>query len=152
MADSTFDATLEEVPGGGAFVELPAEVIARIGGRKVRVRGTVNGTTFQSSTMPTREGGAHLGLHKATRLAAGISFGDRVSLEVERDDAVRTVEVPPELERALAAEPSLRETFEGLSFTNRRELAEAITGAKREDTRDRRLAQTLEHLRQRRDA
>jgi hypothetical protein len=152
MAGSRFDATLREVPGGGAFVELPAEVITRLGGRKTRVRGTVNGTAFKSSTMPTRDGGANLGLHKATREAAGVAFGDRVTLEIELDDAVRTVEMPPQLERALASEPGLREAFDGLSFTNRREMAEAIAGAKREDTRARRLTQALEQLRQRRGA
>ena len=152
MEGSTFEATLEEVPGGGAFVELPAEVIARLGGRKVRIRGTVNGTPFRSSTMPTREGGARLGVHKATRQAVGIASGDRVSMEIELDDAVRRVEIPPDLERALAAEPGLREAFDALSFTDRRELVEAIVGAKREETRNRRLAQALEQLRRQRDS
>lgn len=147
MGLSSFEAVLQEMPGGGAGVDLPPEVIAQLGGRKVRVRGRVNGTAFRSSTMPIPGGGARLGLHRATREVVGIAFGDRVSLEVELDDSLRTVAVPPELKRALDAEPELRDAFDALSFTNRREMAEAIAGAKREDTRDRRLAQALQRLR-----
>ncbi|MBE4749174.1 YdeI/OmpD-associated family protein [Corallococcus sp. ZKHCc1 1396] len=40
--------------------------------------------------------------------------------------------------------------LDGLAFTHRKEFAQAITEAKREETRERRVAQTLETLRARR--
>ena len=60
----------------------------------------------------------------------------------------RPVVVPPELAAALEAEPAARRTFEGLSPSGQREYAEHIAGAKREETRLRRLERSLELLRE----
>jgi hypothetical protein len=57
MSRSSFQAALEAGPGGGALVRLPAEVVASLGGTRVRVRGTLDGVDFRSSTMPTGGGG-----------------------------------------------------------------------------------------------
>ena len=52
------------------------------------------------------------------------------------------------LASALAADPQAKAAFDALSFTHRKEYARAIAEAKREETRDRRVAQTLEKLRE----
>jgi uncharacterized protein YdeI (YjbR/CyaY-like superfamily) len=54
--------------------------------------------------------------------------------------------VPDDLRKALARNVAARKTFEGFSPSNRREYIEWLVEAKREDTRSRRLAQTLEWL------
>ena len=71
----------------------------------MRVFGTVNGVAFRSSTMPYR-GGFYLGLHKATREAAGVGFGDPLEIEITRDDSPRVLALPAELEAAFADEPA----------------------------------------------
>jgi hypothetical protein len=145
MTAPRFEGTLEPARGGGAFVSLPAEVLARLGGgTRLRVRGTLNGVGFRSSTMPTGGGAACLGVHRATREAA---LGDTVVVEIEVDDAPWEVELPAELAGALASEPSLRAAFEGLAPSRRRELASSVAGAKREDTRARRVVRIVEQLR-----
>jgi uncharacterized protein YdeI (YjbR/CyaY-like superfamily) len=68
-------------------------------------------------------------------------------VELERDDTPREVEVPPELQTELDADDAARDAFEKLSFSHRREYAEWIAEAKRADTRERRIAKTLERLR-----
>ena len=73
--------------------------------------------------------------------------GDRVTVELELDAAPREVEPPSDLAAALDAEPRLRAFFDGLSFTHRREYAEWVTDAKREETRRRRVARAVEMLR-----
>ena len=55
-------------------------------------------------------------------------------------------EVPDDLSAALARNRKARATFEGFSASQRREYVEWIAGAKREETRARRLATTLEWL------
>jgi hypothetical protein len=148
MTAPRFEGTLEPARGGGAFVSLPAEVLARLGGgTRLRVRGTLNGVGFRSSTMPTGGGAACLGVHRATREAAGAALGDTVVVEIEVDDAPWEVELPAELAGALASEPSLRAAFEGLALSRRRELASSVAGAKREDTRARRVVRIVEQLR-----
>jgi hypothetical protein len=143
-----FDGTVEAARGGGAFVEIPAGALQALGGgSRFRVTGSVAGVDFASSTLPLGGGRVCVGLHKATREAAGIAVGDRVRLELERDVRPRTVDVPPALQEALAADPVARTAFGALSFSHRREYAEWIDEAKRDDTRERRVARTLERLR-----
>lgn len=92
--------------------------------------------------MPYR-GAFYLGVHKATREAAGVEIGDEVELELTRDDSPRLMEIPPELEAEFAAEPALRERFDALPFSRRRELAAPISEAKKAETRAARLEKAL---------
>lgn len=143
-----FRTTIEAATGGGAAAQIPPEVRDALGGnRQMRVTGTLNGLPFRSSTMPYR-GGFYVGVHKAAREAAGVDIGDEVTLTLVRDDSPRTLELAPELEAALADEPQLRERFDGLSFSRRRELADPIAEAKKPETRQARLEKALAALRQ----
>ena len=87
------------------------------------------------------------GVHKATRQEAVVDIGDVVEVEIERDVRPRELIVPDDLAAALASDAAAAEAFGRLSFTGRRELVEWVTSAKREDTRARRIAQTLDRLR-----
>jgi hypothetical protein len=145
---ATFAGTLEAARGGGAYVTLPGEVLAALGGgSRLRVTGTINGVDFASSTMPMGGGAVCLGVHKATRQAAGVDVGDRVDIVLERDDRPREVAVPADLAAALAADEPAATEFARLSFTHRREYTEWVEGAKKAETRARRVTQTLERLR-----
>ena len=68
-------------------------------------------------------------------------------VELERGDAPREVEVPRGTPEALDADPAARAIYDGFAFTHRREYAEWIAEAKREDTRTRRVARALEMIR-----
>lgn len=143
-----FEGTLQAGRGGGAFVELPAEVLTGLGGgTRFRVRGTIDGAGFASSAMAMGAGRVCVGVHKATRAAIGASLGDSLRLEVERDDRPRELVVPAELKEALGRDAEAGTTFEQLSATHRREYAEWIANAKRPETRRRRVGQALEMLR-----
>ncbi|MEP7020233.1 MAG: YdeI/OmpD-associated family protein [Pseudonocardiales bacterium] len=148
MTAEQFAGTLEAGPGGGAVVLLPGDVLKSLGGgSRFRVIGTLNGTPFASSTMSMGAGRVCLGMHKVTRETAGVAIGETVQVSVERDDSPRVLVIPADLGAALAADPAAAAAFERQSFTHRREWVESITSAKREETRARRLAQTLERLR-----
>src|SRR3954451_22194116 len=132
MTQLQFQGRLEAGPGGGAFVVLPAEVHTALGGGlRFRVRGVLNGVEFASSTMPMGGGRVCVGLHKATREAAAVELGERIRVELERDERERVVDVPPELQGALARDDAARQAFEGLSYSHRKEYADWIAGAKR---------------------
>ena len=88
-----------------------------------------------------------LGLTNAYRAEVGIVPGDELDVVMDRDDAPREVEVPPALQAVLDGDAVARAAYEKLSFTHRREYAQWIAEAKREETRDRRAARALEMLR-----
>ena len=58
----------------------------------------------------------------------------------------RTVKVPDDLARALRANSKARATFEGFTYSHKKEYVEWIEGAKRETTRANRLEQALEWM------
>jgi hypothetical protein len=88
-----FRAVVEAARGGGAVALIPPEVGAALGGnRQMRVTGSLQGTPFRSSTMPYR-GALYVGVHKATREAAGVAIGDQVEIAVVRDDSPRVLDL-----------------------------------------------------------
>jgi uncharacterized protein YdeI (YjbR/CyaY-like superfamily) len=54
--------------------------------------------------------------------------------------------VPPYFKKALKANPAAQATFEAFTYSHKKEYLEWITEAKTEETRQRRMAQTLEWL------
>ena len=136
-----FTATLEE-----RHVVVPLDPRALWGEARPPVAGTVNGVPFRTRLM-VYGGQTVLGLTNAIRAQAGLTTGDAVEIVIDRDDAPREVEVPPALQAVLDGDPDARRAFERLSFTHRREYAEWIAEAKRDQTRERRAAKALEMLR-----
>ena len=88
-----------------------------------------------------------LGLNREVREGAKAEAGYQVDLELELDTKPREVEVPPALAAALAADAEALAAFQKLSYTHRKEYARWVQEAKKDDTRDRRVAQALEMLR-----
>jgi predicted DNA-binding protein (MmcQ/YjbR family) len=116
---------------------------------KVRapVKVTLNGYTWRSTIAPM--GGAHgylIPLRKSNREAAGVSGGDTLNVTIELDTGKREITVPPDLLAALKRKPQAWTRWQQLSYTHRREHAEALTGAKKAETRTRRLAKILQDL------
>lgn len=110
---------------------------------RVPVRGTINGFPFRSSLMPM--GGSHyMAVNRAMREGAGCKAGDTVSVVMERDTAPRVVEIPAVLKKSMAGNKTAQANWKKYSFSNQKEMAIAITGAKREETRARRLARIME--------
>ena len=140
-----FDGVLESAGrGGGALIRIPFDLREAFGGVRVPVRVRVNGYEFRTTTA-VMGGKALIGLNKKVRDGAGVAVGDRVEVELERDNEPRTVEVPEAFAAALS-EAGLRDRFDGFSYTHRKEYVRWIEEAKREETRERRLVKAIELL------
>jgi hypothetical protein len=135
--------------GPAAAVVLDDEQVAVVGDRLKRfpVVATVNGYTWRT-TVTRMRGEFLLGCSREVREGAGVGAGDTVDVSIELDTKPREVDVPDELASALAGDPAAMAAFEALAFTHRKEYARWIDEAKREDTRDRRVTQALQMLRE----
>jgi Bacteriocin-protection, YdeI or OmpD-Associated/Domain of unknown function (DUF1905) len=129
-----------------AAIAPPVDVIEWFGTRaRVPIRGTINGFPFRSSLMPC--GNARMmPVNKTLCQGAGVQPGDFVEVVIERDNEERTVEAPPELRKELVKSKVAQANWEKMSFTNKKEMANAISGAKQEETRTRRLAKVMQVL------
>jgi hypothetical protein len=141
--------TTLERRGPAAAVVLDQEQVDALGegAKRFPVKVTVNGYSWRTSV--ARMGGEYLvGLNRAVRDAARVEAGDVVEAAIELDRAPREAEVPDALARALAGDPAAKAAFDSLAFTHRKEYARWVAEAKREETRERRVAQALEMLRE----
>ena len=134
-----------EARGPAAAAVLTSEQVEELGegAKRFPVRATANGHTWQT-TVTRMRGEFLLGLSREVREAVGAEAGDEVEIEVELDTGPRMVELPPALAEALDGDARARTAFEDLAPSHRKEFARWVGEAKRDETRQRRIAQTLE--------
>jgi hypothetical protein len=143
-----FTGELKGHGGNTAGFVVPDEIVEGLGGgRRPKVTVTVNGHTWRSS-IASMGGQMLLGVSVANRAAAGVQAGQVLDVDVELDTAVRTVDVPPLLAEALAADPDAKAAWDALSFSHQRAHAEPIVETKNEETRQRRVDRTMAKLRE----
>ena len=142
-----FRATVELGGKTATGIEVPEDVVAAVGSsRRPPVTVTIGGHSYRTTV--ARMGGRFLvPLSAENRTAAGVAVGDLVDVDIEPDIAPREVDVPADLAEALARDDAARATFDGLSFTHRKEWVRWVGEAKKAETRATRLAKTVESLR-----
>jgi HEAT repeat protein len=129
----------------GTFIEVPLDVETVFGKKRAPVRGTINGTPFES-TIAVYGGRFYIPLKRALRDRAGVSSGDMVAIILTPDDRERRVELPEDFAAKLE-DAGLRQSFERLSYSHQRQHVETIAEAKRAVTRERRIEKALDMLR-----
>lgn len=147
MGSLAFRAELVSA-GPAAAVVLTDEQVAELGegAKRFPVLARVNGYEWRTSVMRMR-GESVVGLNREVREGAGVRAGDTVDVELSLDTSPREVELPPALAAALDGDPEARVAYERLAFTHRKEFARWVAEAKRDETRERRVAAALAMIR-----
>ena len=141
-----FRATVELGGKTATGIEVPEDVVAALGsGNRPPVTVTVGGHSYRT-TVARMVGRFLVPLSAENRTAAGVAAGDQVEIDIVLDGGAREVAVPGDLAAALAQDDAARATFDGLSFTHRKEWVRWIEEAKKPGTRATRLARTVESL------
>lgn len=142
-----FTTTLQLDGRTATGIRVPDEVVAALGGgKRIPVSVTINGTRY-ASTIATMRGEPKIPVSADTRSAAGIAAGDKITVDLERDDTPRTVDLPADLTDALRADSLMSDRFAALSYSNQRRHVLSITGARTAETRTRRIQRVLDELR-----
>ena len=148
MTQQKFKVKLLSHAGTEAAILKPpfnvVEVLQRKG--RVPVNGTIDGFPFRSSLMNMGDG--HMMVVNAElRAGAKCKAGDTVTVLMELDEDKRTVELPAYLKKIIDRDPKTREFWPKLSFTHQKEYVREIEGAKRTQTREKRIAAMMDALR-----
>ncbi|WP_293240425.1 YdeI/OmpD-associated family protein [Mycolicibacterium sp.] len=134
-----FSTTMSQM-GNNTGIEVPAEVVAELGGgKRASVVVTVNGYEYRS-TIASMGGKFLLPFSAERRKESGIAGGDAIAVELALDVAPRVVEVPDDLQVALDGSPTAAAAWHELSYSQRKAHVTAVCGAKAADTRARRIA------------
>ena len=144
----TFTATIQNAGGGGAFVEVPFDVEEAFGSKRPKVKAMIEGVPYRG--LLTRMGTEYhmLIILKEIREQIGKTLGDEVEITIEEDTEPRTVKVPSDLKQAFKSDPDAKAVYDELSYTHQKEYASWIEGAKKDETRQGRIAKTMEMLKQ----
>ena len=127
---------------------VPDEVVEALGhGKRPAVTVRI-GDHMYRSTVAVMDGRFVVPLSAENRAAAGVTAGDEIEVELALDTAPRVMAVPDDFAAALDAEPAARRTFDGLSYSLQRYHVEQVTGAKTDETRQRRIAKSVATLRE----
>ncbi|MEP6729906.1 MAG: YdeI/OmpD-associated family protein [bacterium] len=129
-------------------IQIPDTFVASLGpSKRPAVRVTINGHTYRSS-IASMGGKFMLGVSAEVREAAHVAAGDTVDVEIELDSEPRSVTVPADFKKALSASVTAMRYFETLSYSNKLRIVLAIEGAKTDETRNRRIAKSVEMLKE----
>ena len=138
MPAKTFTTTIIR-SGSMCTIQVPFDPREVFGRARAPVKVTVRGYTYRS-TIALMGGPPFIPLRRSHRDAAGLEGTERVRVRLELDDDARTVTPPGDFVRVLKATPEAWDRWKDLSYTHQREYVEHIEGAKKPETRARRIA------------
>jgi len=149
MSQQEFNVKLLAQGGFDWAALKPPFDVAEVFGRKGRVpvKGTINGFAFRSSLMNMGDGHMMV-INAEMRAGAKCKAGDTVAVVMELDEDERTVELSKDLKKMIDSDPKAKESWKKLSFTHKKEHVRAIEGAKKPETREKRIAAMMDALRQ----
>lgn len=143
-----FRTTLQQAGKTATGFEVPTEVVESLGaGKRPPVMVTINGYTYRN-TVAVMGGVYMVGVSAEHRAGAGVAGRDEIEVELNLDTAPREVQVPADFAGALAADPSAKAFFDGLSYSERRWFVLNVEGAKAAETRQRRIEAAVARLAQ----
>ena len=138
LVSSTFPLTLLE---GSLQIVLPFDPRAVFGRARPPVIVTIGDYRYRS-TVAIMGGVTFVPLRRSHREAAGVVAGEPVDVTLTLDVEPRTVAAPDDLRAALEVAGAWAR-WEKLAFTHRREHVEAVEGAKKPETRARRIGKCV---------
>lgn len=129
------------------FLVLPAAASAKLPTRsQVTVAGTLGEAPFQATLEPDGAGSHWLKVPARLLDAAGATPGDTVALEIAPVAVEPEPTVPPDLRKALAANPAAKATWDDITPVARRDWIQWMTSGKKAETRVKRVASGCDML------
>jgi len=113
---------------------------------RLRIDGEVNGIRINAAFQPSGSGW-YLMLSKKFRQICGLQVGQVATVHFDIADQ-NAVSVPGDLQFALDADESAARAWEALTAGKRRGLAYRVDSAKMVETRERRIEEVLQFLKQ----
>jgi bifunctional DNA-binding transcriptional regulator/antitoxin component of YhaV-PrlF toxin-antitoxin module len=144
MIARTFSITIAEGVEGFP-IALPFDPRAVLGKARAPVKVSLNGHSYRSIIFDMGHG-PFVPLRQSNRDAAGLKAGDIVEVTVELDTEKREVTPPDDLAAALDTAGAW-EGWNAASFTHKREHVEGIEGARKPETRAKRLEAAVDFAR-----
>ena len=113
---------------------------------RLRVKGAINGFPFRTSLFGSAQGGHILLVNKQMQKGGKVGVGGLAEIVLEPDFEERTTGVPPELEKLLKQDRTLKKWFAQLSPSARTYIGATVNASKSPEARTRRAEQMAERM------
>lgn len=142
-----FEVVIKKVPDKDAsYVEIPFDVEKEFGAKRVKVKAKFDGVDYRGSIVSMGQGCYVIGITKAIRNQIGKTFGEIITVEIEKDEEEREIELPKDFSDELLKNKEALKFYESLSYSAKRKYFQWITSAKKEETRKNRINDAVSKL------
>ena len=128
------------------YIEIPFDIEKEFGTKRVKVKAKFDSEEYRGSIVRMGSPCYIIGITKEIRNKIGKSYGDIISVEVEKDEDERIVELPMEFEENLKLNDLAYKFFENLSYSQKRKYVKWITSAKKDETKKKRIEEAILNL------
>lgn len=134
-------------PQNGVFAEFPFDGVKEFGTRKtIPVRIIIEGKEREMSLLPCGNGKHWLHIRKDLRIAIGKDEGDTVNIALEKNNSLKTVEIPEYLQWLLENEYEMMKKFREMPYSAKKFWIWHIEEPKNEDTKVERINKLFDYL------
>lgn len=147
MKKYNFEAEIKKVDGKDAtYIEVPLDIEKEFGTKRLKVKVKFDNVEYRGSVVRMGLPCYMIGITKEIRSKIGKSFGDKVSVELEKDVEERKIELPEDFKEKLILNEKAYEFYKSLSYSQQRKYFQWITSAKKEETRMKRNEEAIKKL------
>ena len=145
--EKVFEAVIKKVEGkDAAYIEIPFDVEEVFGAKRVKVMAHFDEAEYRGSIVRMGLPCYMIGIAKEIRKKIGKEPGDTITVRVKKDEEVREIVLPEDFKKALEKDKEALKFYEGLSYSAKRKYFQWITGAKKEETRQKRMLEAILRL------
>ena len=138
------------VVGINPAVDIPGNIVQTLSGNKksgyIKVKGVINSFAFRTTLVPVKARPYRLFINGDMRRGAGVNAGDRVTITLEKDEALRELPVPFPLALALEANPSARAAWAKLTPSRRKEILSSLNYLKTPEALEKNVKKVIQRL------
>lgn len=149
MCECKFEAVIKssEIGAGGAYIEFPFNVEEVFGTKgRVTVVCFFEDVEYRGSLVKMGTNCHIIGITKDIRKEIGKEIGDKIKIRLCKDNDERIIEIHPLLIDELKKNQILMANYEKLSYTRKKEIAQQLESAKKEETLKSRLDKFISKL------
>jgi hypothetical protein len=134
-------------PQNGVFAEFPFDGVKEFGTRKaVPVKVLLEGKMVEMSLLPCGNSKHWLHIKKELRTAIGKDEGDTVNISLEKNNSLKSIEIPEYLQWLLENDIEMMKKFLKLPYSAKKFWIWHIEETKNEDTKVERINRLFDYL------
>ena len=147
MHKYSFEAEIKKIEGKDAtYIEVPINIEEELGSKRVKIKVKFDNVDYRGSIVKMGMPCYIIGITKDIRNKIGKTYGDIISVEFQKDEEERIIELPEEFKGKLLENEKACKFYEHLSYSNQRKYYQWITSAKKEETRIKRMEEAIKKL------